>query len=83
MEIREFLTAWREVVKPITIGDRIIVVPFRGYNYSVHYSRRSADSPMGRFGGGWQWNVGVQVGGRTVILNLLVAELIISIRERL
>lgn len=26
---------------------------------------------MGRFGGGWNWNLGIQVGSSTVILNLL------------
>lgn len=28
---------------------------------------------MGRFGGGWKWEVGIQVGSTTVIVNLLVA----------
>lgn len=34
---------------------------------------RSPCSHMGRFGGGWQYNVGVQAsaGFRTVIVNLL------------
>jgi len=27
---------------------------------------------FGRFGGGWNWNLGVQVGGSTVIINLLI-----------
>ncbi len=26
---------------------------------------------MGRFGGGWNWSLGFQAGGSTVILNLL------------
>lgn len=38
-------------------------------------SMRPADTPMGRFGGGWQWKVGVQVGSSTVIVSLLVATL--------
>lgn len=33
---------------------------------------------MGRFGGGWDWKLGVQWGGSTVIWSLLVLE--ISIR---
>lgn len=33
----------------------------------------------GRFGGGWQYKLGFQIGGTTVILNLLVATL--SIRK--
>jgi hypothetical protein len=27
---------------------------------------------MGRFGGGWNWKVGVQVGGACIIISLLV-----------
>lgn len=27
--------------------------------------------PMGRFGGGWNWNLGFQAGGRCIIFNLL------------
>ena len=37
------------------------------------YQHRDKTAPMGRFGGGWQWQVGVQVGGKTAIVNLLVA----------
>jgi hypothetical protein len=41
----------------------------------IKFEWRDPKSPMGRFGGGWNWNVGVQVGGSTVILNLLVCSL--------
>ena len=27
---------------------------------------------MGRFGGGWDWAMGFQAGGRTLLLNLLI-----------
>ena len=47
----------------------------------VRYSRKSKNSRMGRFGGGWNWNIGVQVGGGTIIVNLLVASLRID-RQR-
>ena len=43
--------------------------------YRVVYQHRSKDNLMGRFGGGWNWEVGVQVGRSTVIVNLLVASL--------
>ncbi len=33
---------------------------------------------MGRFGGGWNWNLGFQAGGRTIILNLLWGSVRIS-----
>ena len=39
----------------------------------VTWIHRPGGSYQGRFGGGWNWNVGVQAGGRTVIINLLVA----------
>ena len=34
---------------------------------------RSSRNLMGRFGGGWNWEVGIQVGGSTLIVNLLIA----------
>jgi hypothetical protein len=34
---------------------------------------------MGRFGGGWNWEVGFQAGGKTIILNLLIFTLRIEI----
>ncbi len=39
---------------------------------------RSAKNPMGRFGGGWQWELGIQVGRTSVIVNLLVLSVRIS-----
>lgn len=43
--------------------------------YPSRWSHRPPSAPMGRFGGGWQWNVGVQIGARTVIVNCLVGHL--------
>lgn len=37
--------------------------------------QRKASSPMGRFGGGWNWKFGFQASGRTVIINYLVGYL--------
>jgi hypothetical protein len=40
------------------------------------FTMRRADGFMGRFGGGWNWKLGIQVGSwRSWILSLLVAEL--------
>ena len=36
---------------------------------------RPGSNPMGRFGGGWQWALGVRVGRSTVLVELLVATL--------
>lgn len=33
---------------------------------------------LGRFGGGWNWNLGFQAGGNTLILNLLVFSIIFA-----
>lgn len=46
----------------------------------ITYTHRPS-SGLGRFGGGWNWKVGTQVGVRTLILSLLVAELRIE-REK-
>jgi hypothetical protein len=37
-------------------------------------SWRRSDGCMGRFGGGWNWKLGFQAGGSSVILSLLVLE---------
>ncbi len=48
----------------------------------VRFEWRSADNAMGRFGGGWDWELGFQVGKslRSVIFNLLVAQLVVRLR---
>jgi hypothetical protein len=33
--------------------------------------------PYGRFGGGWDWNLGIQFSTETIILYLLVAQIVI------
>lgn len=55
-------------------------------NRTIHVGRlkitidwRSPKSFMGRFGGGWQWKLGIQGAGRVWILSLLV----FSVRFRL
>lgn len=49
--------------------------------WRVGYERRTRDEPMGRFGGGWQFNVGFESSRSCVILNLGVAMLRVSWRE--
>ena len=48
------------------------------FGFYFHYKRRSSRGLMGRFGGGWNWKFGFQIGGSTVILNLLVANIRIT-----
>lgn len=48
-------------------------------NREVRIQQRSRRSHMGRFGGGWQWNIGVQWATLDcVIINLLVLSIRIS-----
>lgn len=44
----------------------------------VTWLHRTSDELHGRFGGGWQWKLGVQAGGRSAVVSLLVAELKVS-----
>lgn len=41
---------------------------------TVTVSHRGPDAPMGRFGGGWQWKLGVQLGRTEMIISLWVLE---------
>lgn len=50
--------------------------------FPVSFSWRSRKNPMGRFGGGWQWKLGFQAGGGTVIVSILVCELRIDRRRK-
>jgi hypothetical protein len=36
---------------------------------------------MGRFGGGWNYNLGFQIGSKTVILNLIFGQVTIRLRR--
>lgn len=41
-------------------------------------SWRSSKNTMGRFGGGWQWELGFQANRSTIIINLLILSVRIS-----
>lgn len=47
----------------------------------VAFTARSSAGHMGRFGGGWNWKLGVQIGGTTALFSLLIAELSITIHK--
>ena len=42
---------------------------------------RKKSNFWGRFGGGWNWHVGIQAGGRSIIISLLVLMIYISIHR--
>lgn len=64
--------------KELTLGP-ITITPTR---------KRSAEEHMGRFGGGWQWNLGIQIGtisrqhGFSGIVNLLTRSVRFSYRPK-
>jgi hypothetical protein len=41
----------------------------------IKYTRRRKSEFWGRFGGGWNWKLGFQAGGNSIIFNLLIASL--------
>ena len=43
---------------------------------------QKSNSIMGRFGGGWNFNLGIQVGGTTVLLNLIWGSIRITFKEK-
>jgi hypothetical protein len=46
------------------------------------YHWRSRKNLWGRFGGGWNWELGLQIGGTTVILNCLIFSLTFTWAKR-
>ena len=56
----------KDVIKTLHIGNLII-----------KYKKRPRGF-LGRFGGGWNWKIGIQGGGKTVILSLLVFSLVFN-----
>jgi len=50
----------------------------------IEIDRRSAGAYMGRFGGGWNWKLGLQAstGFRTVIISLLTFSIIFRFNQK-
>ena len=48
----------------------------------IVFNFKSKDCFMGRFGGCWNWKVGFQAGGRTIIFNLLVFSVRFEVQRR-
>ena len=53
---------------------------FGGWGF--HLTWRDKHNAWGRFGGGWNWELGFQISGGTIIVNLLVMALRISREEK-
>lgn len=41
----------------------------------IKWKRGDPNAFWGRFGGGWNWKLGFQAGGSTLIISLLVGDL--------
>ncbi|KKN81375.1 hypothetical protein LCGC14_0319880 [marine sediment metagenome] len=50
--------------------------------FEFNYERRDPKHHWGRFGGGWDYRLGIDVGGSTVIVNLLVASVQITRKDK-
>lgn len=40
--------------------------------FKIEFEFKSSKNLCGRFGGGWNWKLGFQLGGKTLILNFLI-----------
>jgi len=48
---------------------------FKIGRFKITYNRRSKKNLWGRFGGGWNWEAGFQLGSSTLIINLFIASI--------
>lgn len=55
---------------------------WQGKRWGCSFSWRSGKNLWGRFGGGWNWALGIQIGRTTVHLNLLICEVSIWRRKK-
>lgn len=49
---------------------------------AIRFSWRSSKNLMGRFGGGWNWNVGIVASRNAVLFHLLVCTLRFDIKPK-
>jgi len=50
------------------------------FNYKARFQQKSKNDAWGRFGGGWNWKVGAQCGGTTLIIDVFVMSIRIGKR---
>jgi len=41
------------------------------FNWKIKYKRRTKDEYMGRFGGCWNWHIGIEWTSKTIIIYCL------------
>jgi len=49
---------------------------------TIIFEHRNKKEPMGRFGGGWNWELGFQAGGNSLILNFLISSLRFNLKRK-
>jgi len=52
------------------------------WRFRIRFHWRSSKNFWGRFGGGWNWQLGAQWSKSTIIMNLLICQLIIYFRKK-
>ena len=48
----------------------------------IEFEWRSSKNLWGRFGGGWNWKLGFQLGGSTLIISLLICSITFNLKQR-
>ena len=48
----------------------------------VFFLWRSKKNLWGRFGGGWNWKLGFQAGGKTLIVSFLIADVMLTLKSK-
>jgi hypothetical protein len=61
----------QEITKKFSIG-----------RLEITFNWRSRKNLWGRFGGGWNWELGFQIGSTTVIVNLLIFSLRFYLKKK-
>jgi hypothetical protein len=64
------------------IGIKGIEKRWRFGRFRLRFEWRSSKNLWGRFGGGWNWKLGFQIGSSTIIFNLLVASFSITLEKQ-
>jgi len=49
---------------------------------TIIFEHKDKKEPMGRFGGGWNWELGFVAGGGSLILNLLISSLRFDLKRK-
>jgi len=73
------MIATKEKFKKRWFSTKAINKTWRLSLIKIRFQWRRADGFMGRFGGGWNWAVGMRLGGNTILVDLLLCTLTVSI----